>query len=100
MAGYERTADQCHDKVKKLNVNYRKIKDRHNKQAMGESCGGLLKPWMSDLETRKNEASPSVVEVSQSSTPEIAKSANKAAVKVLVKESPKKKTREEKLEKL
>ena len=30
-AGYERSADQCRDKAKKLKAEYKKIKDVHNK---------------------------------------------------------------------
>ena len=34
-AGYQRTAEQCREKVKKLNSEYRKIKDSHNKTGTG-----------------------------------------------------------------
>ena len=34
-AGYEKTADQCRDKAKKLKTTYRKIKDKHGKTGEG-----------------------------------------------------------------
>ena len=34
-AGYERTAQQCREKVKKLKVEYRKVKDKRNKTGEG-----------------------------------------------------------------
>ena len=33
-AGYERSADQCREKAKKLKADYRKIKDAHNKMGI------------------------------------------------------------------
>ena len=33
--GYERTIQQCKDKIKKLKVDYRKIKDKINKTGEG-----------------------------------------------------------------
>ena len=34
-AGYEKTAEQCRDKAKKLKTTYRKIKDKHSKTGVG-----------------------------------------------------------------
>ncbi len=34
-AGYQRTADQCREKVKKLKSEYRKVKDGHYKTGTG-----------------------------------------------------------------
>ena len=34
-AGYERTFEQCREKIKKLKKEYRKIKDKHEENGQG-----------------------------------------------------------------
>ena len=41
-AGYQRTAEQCREKVKKLKSEYRKVKDGHNKTETGRSSWRFL----------------------------------------------------------
>lgn len=36
-AGFDRSADQCREKAKKLKLEYRKIKDKHNKTGVVKS---------------------------------------------------------------
>ena len=43
-AGYEKTADQCNNKIRKLKLEYRKIKDSRKKTGTGR-IGGILKKW-------------------------------------------------------
>ena len=41
-AGFERTAEQCRDKAKKLKSEYRKVKDKHEKSGSGRKAWKFL----------------------------------------------------------
>ena len=42
VAGYEKTAEQCREKAKKLKAEYRKLKDKHNKTGQGRKTWKFL----------------------------------------------------------
>ena len=59
-AGYERTAEQCREKVKKLKGEYRKVKDKHNKTGTGRKAWKFLNA-MDDVIGDKPTTKPPVV---------------------------------------
>ena len=44
-AGYERTAVQCRDKIKKLRAEYKRAKDRNGLTGRGTKSGDTMTSW-------------------------------------------------------
>ena len=44
--GSDKTADQCRAKMKKMKLEYRKVRDKHNKTGQGRSTWHFLTRWM------------------------------------------------------
>lgn len=67
-AGYERTYQQCRDKIKKLKGEYKKIKDKHGKTGEERSNWDYFDAMDSILGTRPATKPPIVVHTSNTAT--------------------------------
>ncbi len=62
VAGFERTAEQCRDKVKKLKGEYRKIKDKHGKTGEGRKRWKFLEAMDTVLGNKPATKPPVVID--------------------------------------
>ena len=65
-AGYERTYQQCRDKIKKLKGEYKKEKDRHNKTGEERTTWDYFDAMDSILGHRPATRPPIVIDTSRS----------------------------------
>ena len=77
-SGYERTAEQCREKAKKLKMDYRKIKDKH-RVSTGRKKWKFLEPLDQVLGDKPTTVPPVVVDTSHESI-EIEKGESYASV--------------------
>lgn len=71
--GYERTAEQCREKAKKLKMDYRKIKDKHRVTGTGRKTWKFLEPLDQVLGDKPTTEPPVVVDTSHTESVEIEK---------------------------
>ena len=68
-AGYERTFQQCREKIKKLKGEYKKEKDKHNRTGEGRTNWDYFEAMDAILGHRPATQPPVVIDTSESATP-------------------------------